>query len=202
MNLERPEDRMEMLIVAHRGASQQAPENTVPAITKAIEAGVNMLALEIQKTKDDQPVVLADVSLDRTTNGTGRAARMTAKEIGALDAGSWFSDDFTGAKVPLLSEAITAVGSKARLLLSIPETKAGTPWIDELAKVLKARKKPADDILAFTDSDSLKAFREKAPDFSYALALGEKVDGWVYLEKAVKDGLEVRAPLPKARSIP
>ena len=186
---------MEMLIVAHRGASQQAPENTLPAITKALDAGVHMLALEVQKTKDDQPILLADVSLDRTTNGTGRATRMTAKEIGALDAGSWFSDDFTGAKVPLLSEALTAVGAKGRLLLSLPETKAGTPWAEELAKVLKARKKPADDILVFSDSDSLKSFREKAPDFSYALALGEKTDGWVYLEKAAKMNLKHVRPL-------
>jgi len=194
LNLERSEDRMDMLIVAHRGASQQAPENTLPAIAKALDAGVHMLALEIQKTKDEQPIVLADVSLDRTTNGTGRASRMTAKEIGALDAGSWFDDEFVGAKVPLLSEAIKAVGTKGRLLLSLPETKAGTPWAEELAKVLKARKKPSDDILAFSDSDSLKAFRDLAPDFSYALTLGEKVDGWVYLEKATKMGLKFVRP--------
>ena len=185
---------MEILIVAHRGASQHAPENTLPALAKALDAGVHMLALEIQKTKDEQPILLADVSLDRTTNGTGRASRMTAKEIGALDAGSWFDDDFVGTKVPLLSEAIKAVGEKARLLLSLPETKSGTPWSDELAKVLKARKKPADDILAFSDSDSLKAFREKAPDFSYTLTLDEKVDGWLYLDKAAKMGLKVVRP--------
>ncbi len=181
---------MEMLIVAHRGAAQQAPENTLPAIKKALEAGVHMLSLEVQKTKDDAPIVLADVSLDRTTNGTGRAARMTAKEIGALDAGSWFNGDFAGAKVPLLSEAVKAVGDKARLMLTLPETKTGTPWIDKLAKVLEARKKPAEDILVFSDSDSLKTFREKAPDFSYALALDEKVDGWLYLEKAGKMNLK------------
>ncbi|HLX64036.1 MAG TPA: glycerophosphodiester phosphodiesterase family protein [Planctomycetota bacterium] len=181
---------MDPLIVAHRGASQQAPENTLPAIKKALEAGVDMLALDVQKTKDDQPILLADVSLDRTTNGTGRASRMSGKEIAALDAGGWFDDDFTGAKVPLLSEALKTTGEKARLLLALPENKPGSPWPDALAAVLKVRKKPAEDILLFSDSDSLKHFREKAPDFSYALALDERVDGWLYLEKAEKLSLK------------
>src|SRR5437762_1590815 len=71
----------QVLIIAHRGASQDAPENTLPAIKKALEAGVDMLALEVQKSKDNQALVIADVSLDRTTNGTGRVARMSADEI-------------------------------------------------------------------------------------------------------------------------
>jgi len=173
-----------LLTIAHRGASQQAPENTIPAIKKALEAGVDMLALEVQKTRDDQPLVMADVSLDRTTNGTGRVARMTLKEIHALDAGSWFNHDFAGTKAPTLAEVIKAVGNKSRLLLSLPETRSDTPWARELLSVLKERKKPGDDVLVFSDSESLKAFRDLAKDFNYALALGEKVDGWLYLEKA------------------
>ena len=183
-----------VIIIAHRGASRQAPENTLPAINKALDAGVEMLALEVQKTRDNQPVVIADVSLDRTTNGTGRVARMSVAEIQALDAGSWFNAEFAGAKVPTLSEAIGAVGDKARLMLSLPETRADTPWAAALLSMLKERKKPAEDVLVFGDSDSLKSFRELAKDFSYALALGEKVDGWIYLEKAQKMGLKVVRP--------
>ena len=182
------------LIIAHRGSSQQAPENTLPAIEKALEEGVDMLALEVQHSKDDQPLVLADVSLDRTTNGNGRVARMTSTEIRALDAGSWFDPEFAGTKVPTLAEVIKKVGSKARLMLSLPETRAGTPWAEQLLKDLKARKKPEEDILVFSDSESLKSFREVAKEFSYALVLGEKVDGWIYLEKAEKNGLKAVRP--------
>ena len=153
-----------------------------------------MIALEVQKSKDDQALVLADVSLDRTTNGTGRVARMSAKEILALDAGAWFNEEFAGTKVPLLSEVIDAVGTKSKLLLTLPETRKGTPWAEQLLKVLKARKNPGDDVLVFSDSDSLKAVRELAPEFTYSLALGEKVDGWLYLEKADKMGLKVVRP--------
>jgi glycerophosphoryl diester phosphodiesterase len=182
------------LIIAHRGSSQQAPENTLPAIEKALDDGVDMLALEIQRSKDDQPLVLADVSLDRTTNGNGRVARMKAAEIRDLDAGSWFNPEFAGTKVPTLGEVIKKVGAKARLMLSLPETRAGTPWADELLKELKARKKPAEDVLVFSDSESLKSFREVAKEFSYSLILGEKIDSWIYLEKAEKLGLKVVRP--------
>jgi len=182
------------LVIAHRGASQQAPENTLPAIEKALAAGVDMLALEVQKSKDNKPLLLADVSLDRTTNGTGRVVRMNASEITALDAGSWFNADFAGTRVPLLADALKKIGTKARVMLTLPETRAGTPWADELLKVLKERKNPAEDVLVFSDSDSLKSFRELAKDFSYSLVLGEKVDGWLFLEKADKMGLKVVRP--------
>jgi glycerophosphoryl diester phosphodiesterase len=183
-----------VLTIAHRGASQVAPENTIPAITKALEAGAEMLALEVQKTIDNVPMVMADVSLDRTTNGSGRVARTTAKEIQALDAGSWFNADFKGTKVPTLADVIKSVGTKGRLMLTLPETRTDTPWAKQLLEVLKERKKPAEDVLVFSDSDSLKQFRDLAKDFSYCLALGEKVDGWLYLEKAEKIGLKVVRP--------
>ena len=184
---------IKILTIAHRGASQVAPENTIPAIQKAVEAGVDMLALEVQKTKDNQPIVLADVSLDRTTNGTGRAARMSSAEILALDAGSWFDDEFAGTKVPTLAEALAAA-PRTPVLLTIPETRGGTPWAENLLKSLKDRKNPAEDVLVFSDSESVKAFRALAPQFSYSLALGEKVDGWLYLEKADKMGLKAVRP--------
>jgi glycerophosphoryl diester phosphodiesterase len=171
-----------------------APENTLPAIKKALEAGVDMLSLEVQRTKDNQALVLADVSLDRTTNGEGRVSRATSAEVKALDAGAWFNADFAGEKVPTLAEAFKAIGKKARLFLVLPETRSGTPWMDELLKVLKDRPDPKNDVLAFSDSDSLKQVREKAPDFGYSLVLGEKVDGWIYLEKADKLGLKTIRP--------
>ena len=183
-----------VITIAHRGASQKAPENTLPAVKKALEAGVEMIALEVQKTRDNQPIVLGDVSLDRTTNGSGRVARMTLAEIQALDAGAWFNEEFAGTKVPTLAEVVKAVGTKSRLMLSLPETRGDSPWAQQLLQVLKDRAKPADDVLIFSDSDSLKYFRDLAKDFTYCMALGEKVDGWIYLEKADKLGLKAVRP--------
>ena len=182
------------LIIAHRGASQQAPENTIPAINKALELGADMIALEVQRTRDDHPVILADVSLDRTTNGSGRVARMTLAEVKALDAGTWFGDGFAETRVPTLQEALDAIGTKARVLLQLPETRAGSPWAARLLEALGTRKQPDGDVLVFNESQSLKDVRDGAKTFQYALTLGEKVDGWIYIEKAEKMGLRVIRP--------
>ena len=183
-----------LLTIGHRGALRDAPENTLPAIERAKEAGVEMIALDLQGTKDHELVVFADTKLDRTTNGTGRIAQQTLKELRLLDAGSWFGSKFAGTRIPTLAEALKAVGAKHRLMLGVSEMRAGTPLAAALLEGLKGRSKPNEDVLVFPDSDSLKAFREKAPDFGYALALGERVEGWVHLEKASRLGLKTVRP--------
>lgn len=186
-------------IISLRGSLHQAPENTVPAIKKAIKSEVDAIALDVQGTKEGAPLVIADTRVDRTTNGTGRVNRMTADEVLALDAGSWAGAEYQGTKVPTLEEAIKAVGAKTRLMLILPELRAGSPLLENTATALKARKKPAEDLLVFTDSESLKVMRDQAPDFMYALALDEKVEGWVILRKAEK--LELTAVRPHRQQI-
>jgi len=183
-----------VLTVAYRGASQQAPENTIPAIEKALKAGAEIVALDVQCAKGDEPVVFADTRLDRTTDRSGRVNQLTLKELQSLDAGSWFKAEFKGTKVPSLAEALKAVGAKARLMLTLPAMRADSPLAKNVVKALAARKKPADDILVFSDSESLKSFREVAPDFAYALALGDRIEGWVVVAKAEKLGLKIVRP--------
>ncbi len=180
--------------IALRGSLHQAPENTVPAIKKAISEKADVIFLDVQGASDGVPLVFADTRLDRTTNGTGRIAKMTAEQVQALDAGAWKGQEFQGTKVPTLEEALKAVGAKARVFLMLPQIRKGDALAESLVKVLKARKKPADDVLAFSDSGSLEAFREMAPDFGYALILDEKVDSWVLLKKAERLGLKLVRP--------
>lgn len=181
----------DILIIAHRGNSRGAPENTLPAIEQALEQGADMVFLEVQASADLVPMVIADTRLDRTTNGVGRVGQLTAKELQALDAGSWFGAKFKGEKVPRLPDAVKAVGDKALLMLLLPNLHDTGALADDILKALKGRKR---DVLVFTDSDSLKALREKAPDFEYVLALDTKVQGWVVLEKARSLGLKVVRP--------
>jgi len=178
------------LIIAFRGASRQAPENTVQSIKLAAEAHADIVALEVQGTKDDVPIVLADTKLDRTTNGTGRPTQLTLKEIQALDAGAWFGEKFKGAKIPTLEEGLEALGAKAHLMLDLSNVRPELPLAEKVAANLKTRKKPSEDWLVFNDSDSLKAFRDKLPSFNCLLVLGEKIEGWVCIEKAARLGLK------------
>lgn len=92
--------------VAHRGASAAAPENTIPAYRAALRAGITRLDLDVRFTRTGIPVVMHDSTVDRTTDGTGRVSGMTLAELRSLDAGSWFSPEFAGAKVPTLRQAL------------------------------------------------------------------------------------------------
>ncbi|AJE86309.1 MULTISPECIES: glycerophosphodiester phosphodiesterase [Streptomyces] len=115
-------------VIAHRGASGYAPENTLAAVDKAHELGFTWVENDVQRTKDGELVVLHDTDLKRTTNAEelypGRApwkvADFTAAEIARLDAGSWFGAEFTGARVPTLKQYLERVDeNRQKLLLEI-----------------------------------------------------------------------------------
>lgn len=182
------------LTIAYRGASQHAPENTIPAIEKALDAGAEMVLLDVQGTKDDEPVIFADSKLERTTNQTGRVSQFSLKELQALDAGSWFKPEFKGTKVPSLAQGLKELGPKARLMLQLPDLRTDSALAKNIVKALAARKKPSEDILLFSNSETLKSFQALAPDFGYALSLGDRIEGWVAIAKAEKLGLKVVRP--------
>ncbi len=94
-----------LLVDAHRGNSSQAPENTLASIRAA--AGVADLSeMDVRVSKDGQLVLMHDGGVNRTTNGRGGVKTKTLAQLQALDAGSWFSPDFTGETVPTLAQAI------------------------------------------------------------------------------------------------
>src|SRR5689334_8396777 len=96
-------------VIAHRGASGTAPENTLPAFRRAEELGADMVELDVQLTRDGHPVVIHDRTLDRTTSGHGAVRRRSLDEISTLDAGAWFGRSFAGTRVPRLEEVLSAV---------------------------------------------------------------------------------------------
>lgn len=103
-------------IVAHRGASKFAPENTLPAIVKAIAMGAQFIELDIRISADGTPVIIHDKTVDRTTNGTGIVGQLSLAELQQLDAGSWFDPTFAGARIPTLEEALAVIAGKACVL--------------------------------------------------------------------------------------
>jgi len=100
------------LVIAHRGASMYAPENTIAAFNLAIEMGADAIELDAMLTADGTPIVIHDHSLGRTTNGSGSVSSKTVAEIKLLDAGSAFDARFAGEKIPTLKEVFSAVGMK------------------------------------------------------------------------------------------
>ena len=118
---------------AHRGASHEAPENTIPAFLLAIELGADGIELDVQLSRDGEVVVIHDFVLETTTDGHGPVRDRTLAELKALDAGSWFDPLFVGQRIPTFQEVVEAVGP--RLLLNV-ELKTASLRDDGLAEAV------------------------------------------------------------------
>jgi glycerophosphoryl diester phosphodiesterase len=106
-------------VIAHKGASGLAPENTLSAIQLALDMGVDMIEIDVRNTSDDEIVVFHDERLERTTNGKGFLHDYTLEEVKLLDAGSWFDPRFTDERIPTLKEVLDLVNGKCKVLIEI-----------------------------------------------------------------------------------
>ncbi len=123
------------LIVAHRGASTHAPENTLSAFKLALEMGADGIELDVMLSKDDELVVIHDDTVDRTTNGSGRVSDFSYDILKDLDAGKAFADRFTGERIPTLAEVFENLGGK--LLINIELKNYATPNDDLTSRVIE-----------------------------------------------------------------
>ncbi len=106
-------------IVAHRGYRKKYPENTLAAFQAAMDAGAPMMELDVTLSRDRKPVIIHDDTLERTTNGPGRASDHTMADLQQLDAGSWFHPDFADQTLPGLAELFDLVNGRALINVEI-----------------------------------------------------------------------------------
>jgi glycerophosphoryl diester phosphodiesterase len=116
------------LILAHRGASYQAPENTMAAFRLAAEMGADGIELDVQLCKDGEVVVIHNFAVDETSDGHGRVKDFTLAELQALDAGAWYAIEFAGERIPTLTQVLHELGP--RLVLNV-EIKTATPFFTD-----------------------------------------------------------------------
>lgn len=93
-------------VIAHRGATAYAPENTLAAFNRAKAMGAEWIECDIMLSQDGEAFIFHDETLQRTTNGRGKFGQVSSEYIKTLDAGSWFSKAFTGERIPTLKEAL------------------------------------------------------------------------------------------------
>ena len=108
-------------LIAHRGASAEAPENTFAAFDLAIKQGVADLELDVHLAQDNTPVVIHDSTVNRTTNGFGLVNTKAVQELKRLDAGSWFDPAFHGQQIPTLREVLERYGQVARFHIELKD---------------------------------------------------------------------------------
>lgn len=127
-------NRSKPLIIAHRGSSTHAPENTLAAFTLAADQGADAIELDVTLSRDGQIVVIHDDTLERTTNGHGRVDQLPYAEIAQYDAGAKFNAKYAGERVPLLSQVFEAVGQRLLINVEIKSTTIKTTGLE--AKVI------------------------------------------------------------------
>jgi len=106
-------------IVAHRGASGEAPENTFAAFKIAISSESDVIEVDVHQTKDGKVVIIHDDTLDRTTTGKGAVSEKTYDDLIKLDAGSWFDAQYTNEKIPLFSDFLEFVNNKVEIIVEV-----------------------------------------------------------------------------------
>ena len=110
-------------VIAHRGFSARAPENTVAAVLAAADVGAHMAEVDVSLTADGHLVLLHDEKVQRTTDGRGRIRDLPLAEVQRLDAGSWFSPEFAGEPIPTVEAVLGAAEDRILVNLEIkPET--------------------------------------------------------------------------------
>ncbi|MEU3274319.1 glycerophosphodiester phosphodiesterase family protein [Saccharomonospora sp. NPDC006951] len=133
-------------VIAHRGSSGVAPENTTAALGKAIEQGADFVEIDVQRTKDGKLVNFHDCTLERTTDveqrypgrPSYRVSDFTWRELRTLDAGSWFHGRYAGEPIPSVEQVIKQVRGKIGLLAEISPCDHYTGLPGDLADELKA----------------------------------------------------------------
>lgn len=123
MDLFVPTKKRPVRIIAHRGDSAEAPENTFASFKKAIGLGVDFLECDVQLSKDGVPMVIHDRTFLRITAGLKRhdVNKLTLAEIRKLDAGSWFDEKFSGEKIPTLEELLLMPRAGIGLMIEVKE---------------------------------------------------------------------------------
>ncbi len=120
----KPQRNYKIIVEAHRGNSISAPENTLIAISQALELGVDRVEIDLQFTEDEKLAVIHDDTVDRTTSGKGKVAELSYDYIKTLDAGSWKNKQYKGERVPLLEEVFELCKGKAMVNIDLKNADA------------------------------------------------------------------------------
>lgn len=147
------------LIIAHRGYSALAPENTLASFRAAIEAGAPAAECDVRLTRDGHVILLHDATLDRTTDGEGAVAELDLAQARAVDAGAWKGDRYRGERIPTLAETLAVTKGRTRLVVEIKQ-EGITPQVVETIRAADAL---ADVTVISFSLETCRAMRDLEP---------------------------------------
>ncbi|WP_410513105.1 glycerophosphodiester phosphodiesterase family protein [Paenibacillus sp. BR2-3] len=158
-------------IVAHRGWSGEAPENTIAAFKLALtNSDIAIIELDVHLSKDGIPVVIHDHMLDRTTSGRGPVKAYTLEELRQLDAGSWFDPQFAAERIPTLEEVLQLAKGRCKLHVELKVMGDEYKGIEEeVIAIIDRHGMKEMVVLSSFDHDSMKRAHEIDPSIRTGL---------------------------------
>lgn len=149
----------ETKVMAHRGASTEAPENTMAAFQKAIDDMADYIELDVQLTNNGEVIVMHDSNAYRTTGVDANIVNMTYKEVKTLDAGSWFSDEYVGENVPSLKEVLELTQGKIKLNIELKPADNDTALAKNTVRLIEKYNMVNDCVITSFSESALKAVK-------------------------------------------
>lgn len=174
------------IIFAHRGASSDAPENTLPAFQMAIEQGCKAIELDVHLSKDEELIVCHDETIDRTTDGTGYIRDQALFSLQQRDAGLWFSDNFEGTRIPKLDEVLEICNDHILINIEIKNIPFIYKGIEE--KILTTIRRFGfleNTIISSFDHHALRRVQDLQSNMKLGILLANHlIDPWGYIKNA------------------
>ena len=162
------------LIIAHRGASHDAPENTLPAFQLAWKQGADAIEADFLLTKDGHIVCFHDKNAKRTTGANLVIEKSTLEQLRKLDAGAWKGEKFKNTPIPTIGQVLATVPPEKKIVV---ELKSGPAIVSPLLEVLKASGLNDDQILILSfNPETLKKLKEISPQYQTTWAISIKKD--------------------------
>ena len=149
----------ETKVMAHRGSSKEAPENTMAAFRKAIDDMADYIELDVQLTNNGEVIVMHDSNAYRTTGVDENIVNMTYKDVRKLDAGSWFSDEYAGENVPSLKEVLELAQGKIKLNIELKPVDNGTALAKNTVRLIEKYNMVNDCVITSFSESALKAVK-------------------------------------------
>ncbi len=157
-------------VVAHRGSSGTAPENTMASFRNAISDGARMIELDVQLTASNDVIVFHDDVLGRTTNGQGQVRTQSLADLQKLDAGSWFSEQFINERIPTLAEALDFLRDKSFVNIEIkpPKESDFRLRLEKVMETVFAAKMETHTLFSSFHHRTLRELKERYPQLHTA----------------------------------
>lgn len=166
-------DDVEMLrvsdVTAHRGSAAYAPENTLASIGVSIDQMADYAEIDVHQTSDGTVVLLHDNDLKRTTGVSGRIWDVTYDYVSTLDAGSWFSDEFAGEKIPTLDEVIKIADGKINLNIEIKSSNFEPSLTESVVKIIEENNFEDNCVVTSFNYSVLKKVKQLDPSIKTGL---------------------------------